>query len=360
MENYKIYIIISNYKNWVDTIECLENILRHDYPNYQIVIFDDFSANGSLDYIKAWADGKLDVYLNPANPLRTMSFPPAPKPVPYICYSRSAASQGGNAVEEKRVEKNFGKGIRYPLILIESEKNLGFAAGNNTGMEYALSKDDFEYVWLLNNDTVVAKDSLVHLVERARIYKAEGRKVAIIGSKLFYYTTPTILQGVGSKFYKILASYRNIGAFEEDKGQYDLPNIVMDYVIGASMFVDKRFLKDIGLMCTDYYLYFEEIDWILRGKRKGWNLGYAWQSKVFHKGGASIEHMAEGIGKSKLADYCWLKNRIIIAKKYFPHYLWTIYLSFIIAIWRRIKRKQFDRISLVIKAMLQKPMNINK
>ena len=96
-------------------------------------------------------------------------------------------------------------------------------------MEYALSKDDFDYVWLLNNDTVVAKDSLAHLVERAGLYKAEGRKVCIIGTKLFYYATPTILQGVGGKFYKIIASYKHIGAFEEDKGRYDLPDIKMDY-----------------------------------------------------------------------------------------------------------------------------------
>jgi GT2 family glycosyltransferase len=353
---FKIYIIIANYKTWADTIECLESILRNNYPKYQIVIFDDYSANGSLDYIKAWADGKLNLYLNQANPLRTMSFPPVLKPVPYICYSRSAALEGGNAAEENRMEKNCRKGICYPLILIESEQNLGFAAGNNCGMAYALSKDDFEYVWLLNNDTVVAKDSLVHLVERARLYEAEGRKVCIIGTKLLYYATPTILQGVGGRFNKIVASSKRLGAFEEDEGQYDLPDIKMDYVIGASMYVDKRFLKDIGLMCTDYYLYFEELDWIFRGEKKGWNLGYAWQSKVFHKEGASVGSVAGGMTKSKLADYYALKNRIVITKKYFPQYLWSVYLGFIVVIWRRIKRKQFDRIRLVIKAMLQKPV----
>jgi len=353
MDNDKIYIIISNYKNWGDTIECLESILRHNYQNYQIVIVDDFSANGSLDYIKSWADGALDVFINQANPLRTMSFPPVEKPIPYICYSRLAAVEGGNADEERRVEENCRNGLRHPLIMIESEKNLGFAASNNTGIEYGLSKDDFEYAWLLNNDTVVAHDTLTHLVAKARLYKAEGRKVGIIGYKLFFYNVPTILQGVGGKFYKIVASYKNIGAFEEDKGQFDVPAIDMDYVIGASMFVDKSFLKHIGLMCTDYYLFFEEIDWTLRGKKEGWSLGYAWQSKVFHKGGASIGYVAEKVGKSKLVDYCWLKNRIIITKKYFPKYLWSVYLSFIIVIWRRIKRKQFDRIKLVIKAMLQ-------
>ena len=54
--NKKAYIIILNYNNWQDTIECLESVLRNDYPNYQVIVIDNGSPNNSIKYIKAWAE----------------------------------------------------------------------------------------------------------------------------------------------------------------------------------------------------------------------------------------------------------------------------------------------------------------
>ena len=50
----KVYIIILNYNGWQDTIECLESVLRNDYPNYQVIVVDNGSPNNSMEYIKAW------------------------------------------------------------------------------------------------------------------------------------------------------------------------------------------------------------------------------------------------------------------------------------------------------------------
>ena len=61
MDN-KVYITILNYNNWYDTIEFLESVLRNDYPNYQVVVVDNNSQNNSVDYIKAWEDGMLDIW----------------------------------------------------------------------------------------------------------------------------------------------------------------------------------------------------------------------------------------------------------------------------------------------------------
>ena len=74
MDN-KVYIIILNYNNWYDTIECLESVLRNDYPNYQVIVVDNNSQNNSVDYMRAWADGMLDICVDPKNPLRNLSFP---------------------------------------------------------------------------------------------------------------------------------------------------------------------------------------------------------------------------------------------------------------------------------------------
>jgi len=57
----KIAIIILNWNGWKDTIECLESVFRIDYPNYQVIVVDNNSPNNSMEYIKAWAEGNLDV-----------------------------------------------------------------------------------------------------------------------------------------------------------------------------------------------------------------------------------------------------------------------------------------------------------
>lgn len=56
-------------------IECLESMLRNDYPNYQVIVIDNNSPNNLMEYIKAWAEGKLDVWVNPNHPLRHLSYP---------------------------------------------------------------------------------------------------------------------------------------------------------------------------------------------------------------------------------------------------------------------------------------------
>jgi len=89
----KVYIILLNYNGWVDKIECLESVLRNDYPNYQVIVVDNNSPNNSMEYLKAWAEGKLNVLVIPDNPLRNLSFPPVPKPIPYVNYTREEAEK---------------------------------------------------------------------------------------------------------------------------------------------------------------------------------------------------------------------------------------------------------------------------
>ena len=66
----KVYIIILNYNGWKDTIECLESVLRNDYPNYQVIVVDNGSPNNSIEYIKAWVEGRQEALTpEPTHPL---------------------------------------------------------------------------------------------------------------------------------------------------------------------------------------------------------------------------------------------------------------------------------------------------
>lgn len=340
----KIYVLLLVYNGWRDTIECLESLLKSNYENYQIVVVDNNSPNNSLDRILSWAKG--DEIADTHNPsLSKLSTPKITKPLDYVLYDKSQAIVGGVAGEVTTT--------KHPLIFIQSGENKGFAAGNNIGLQYILSKNDAQHVWLLNNDTVVEHDTLANLKDSADQYIKNGDKIGIIGSKLMYYNSPNTIQSVGGTFNKWFATTKHVGAFEVDRGQYDNNKVInnIEYAIGASMFVPIQFIRDVGLLCEDYFLYFEELDWTIRGKTRGWGLGYCWKAKVFHKEGGSIGSSSHAKQKSELADYYGSKNRIVFTKKFYKSNVWSVKLGFVFVALNRIKRGQFSRLWLIARAM---------
>jgi len=273
----KVYIVLLNYNGWVDTIECLESVLRNDYPNYQVIVVDNNSPDNSMEYLKAWAEERLDVWVNPDNPLRNLSFPPVPKPIPYVYYTREEAEKGGNLEIEEELKNKMSKDItsKYTLVFIQSGGNLGFAGGNNVGIRYALAKGDFEYIWLLNNDTVVRKDSLIKLVEFA-----EKNNIGISGSILMYYDSPNIVQAYGGHINKFLGTSHRILKKEQIKDK-------LNYIAGASFLINRRVIEKIGLLPEDYFLYYEETDYCFNASKNDFSLGVALDSVVYHKEGQS-------------------------------------------------------------------------
>ncbi len=352
-----VAVVVLNYRNWHDTIECLESILRIDYPDYHLIVLDNDSPNDSVKYIRAWLEGNFVGEVKCSGLLEGLCYPPVPKPIPYVFYTKETKGYRG-CLELKstfRVPIPDGVTTKEPVVVIQTGENLGFAGGNNVGIRYAMESNGFGYIWILNNDTVVERDSLRELVKKAELYRSQGERVGIVGSKLLCYDRPDLINGVGGVYNKWFGSISELGKFERDEGQYDNEEVVnrIDYVVGASMLVSVEFVKDVGFLCEDYFLYFEEMDWITRGRRKGWSLGYCWRSRVYHKGGGSIGGYIDVVGKKlKMVDYYWLKNRIAFTKRFFPMYLWSVYLGFLVVMWRRIKRGQFKRLWMVLKVLL--------
>lgn len=343
----RVYVVILNYNGWADTIECLENVLRLAYANYQIVLVDNASQNGSVENIKLWAEGKLNVCRSNHNSLRHLSHPPLDKPVPLIEYDRQTAEKGGDAALESRHRSQSP--ACEPIILINSGGNLGFAGGNNVGLRYALKRNDFDYAWLLNNDTVVEPTALDKLVERMQEEPGAG----MCGSTHLYYHQPDCIQALGGVTYnRWLALSKYIGVWEPVTTQIDAGKIEkrFSYICGSSMLVSHSFLDAIGLMCEDYFLYFEELDWSARAKGR-FDMVYAPDSVVYHKEGGSIGSSWNGALKSKLADYYGNRNRIVFTRKFHPLALPTVYLSFIGVILNRIRRKQWDRVWMMLKIL---------
>jgi len=296
----KVYIIILNYNNWWDTVECLESVLRNEYPNYQVIVVDNNSSNNSMKYIKAWVEEKLDVWVKSDCPLRHLFFLLVKKPILYIYYMREEAEKGGNSEIEKSLISEILAEIttKYPLIFVQAGENLGFAGVNNVGIRYALVKDDCKYIWLLNNDTVIEKNSLFEMVKVIQ----SNKRIGIVGSKLLRYDRPTILQalcGTTKMTWKNAGEGDYLFPNQEDRPEFNkIFELDGGYIVGASMLIRKEVFQDIGLLDENYFMWAEESDFCIRAIKKGWKLYCCGESKIWHKEGASSE-------SGKIKKFLW-------------------------------------------------------
>ncbi len=309
----KASIILVNYNNCKDTLECLDSVLLINYPNFDIIIVDNGSTDDSWSVFTEYANKSLENNHE------------------VLCSLLDENLHHINEVHEVKLPK---------VIFIKSDKNLGFAGGNNLGLAYARQQKGFQYAWFLNNDTVVEPNALRYLIEKIKI----DTTIGIVGSKLYYYDKPAVLQGIGGKINKLFGRIIHVGINEVDEGQYNGKAAEIDYVIGASMLVCKTFLKDVGPMSEEYFLYFEELDWATRAKKAGYKLAYAPQSIVYHKEGATIGRNPKTNIRSMQSEGYLIKNRILFYSNHFPAYLPGVYLGFLVDLFRYLRNFQFKYI----------------
>lgn len=335
----KVYVLILNWNGWADTIECLESVLKLRYQNIQVVICDNASTNQSLQKIKLWANNSLNTWSDKNNPLRYLSYPPISKPISYVEYSNNYIS-----------ETDYFNDNNKQIILIQTGKNLGYAAGNNVGLKYILKKNDAEYVWVLNNDTVVDPLSLIFLVDRMQ----KDSLVGICGPTLLYYKSPNIVQAYGGAIYnKYLGEAKQIGnntSFKEISQKKN--NLIEDKINangaiqGAAPLVSKLFLNSVGFFSEDYFLFFEEQDWAerIKGKLKS---AYVREAIVYHKEGASIDYK----NLSYNYIYYFFRNRIIFTKKYYKNFVYFVYVRVFITLIKKILFFDIRSAKIILKAL---------
>ena len=280
-ESATVYVIVLNYNGAEETLECLKSLKELNYLNYKVIVVDNCSTDDSLAKITEWLS---DVGFDQRQP-------------------------GTNEPSLKK------------FILIANSENRGYAAGNNVGIRYAMAQSDFKYVWILNHDTVIDKESLGALIERVEV----DHKIGLCGSLILNYDKKDVAQlEAGGRFNPLLGTTKHIGEnLRIDKllNRETVENRI-NYISGASVLATKNFLNEIGLMDERYFLFYEEVDWALR-LRGRFKLGYAPQSIVYHKGSVSYQSRETG----ELADYYMVRNRILITTKFFPYYLPSVYIG---------------------------------
>ena len=344
-----VSIILVNYKGWNDSIECIESLLKLSLKNFQIILVDNASPDDSIAHVCDWADGAIKATTKNGE-LSYLSQPHHPKPLDFRLIS----------TEDLAFNKKETR-IKEKLIIIKSKQNNGFSAGNNIGIDFALANSNPKYIWLLNNDTVVPPLTLEYLLESAESYEASGEKVGIIGAKLLHYYKPQRIQAIGGKLDQLTLNTSHLASMEIDKQQYDYDvSEKIDYPVGASMFVNTDFIKEVGLMAEEYFLYYEELDWVHRGKAKSWRVGHCWKAAIYHKEGESIGSNSEPTLKSEMADYYALRSKLLFLYKFYPFRAPLVYLTITLTILNRIKRRQFNRIPRILALCISGPEKLKR
>lgn len=307
MQN-KTAIIIVNYNNSKDTIQCLNSLYLSKTidKNNIIIVVDNHSSADSYNQLLNWLKNEHD----------------------YI-----------ELIFNDKLNEKLDLPCKCTLLIIRSETNLGFAGGNNLGIKLALNMG-YDYVLLLNNDTIVEKDFLYKMLNVATSYE----KIGIVGCKICYYNNPNVIWFAGGKRHWYREGM-HIGMGKEEinyQGCYD-----SDWVSGCAMLVRKEVFEKVGLISEDYFLYLEDTDFCQTVRKAGFIIKVCLDAKIYHKISASV-----GI-KSPLAYYYGTRNRLIFASKYLKQPCKTMfYFCFgftrLIRILQWVSTGRFDLIKVML------------
>lgn len=307
-----IYIVVLNWNSAQNTIQCVKSLLHlNKHHEIKILICDNDSKEYSYQEIHD--------------------------------YLISSVSSSFIAINESDVANCVIK-ENIKTVLIKNNKNYGYAGGNNVGLRLALKQENMQYCWVLNNDTEVAIDALDHLVSKMQ----SDSNIGLCGSRLVDFETKKNVQALGGVINPWLCTTKELGSelfIDDSVNELEWENKI-DFVVGASLFFSKISLQKVGLLCEDYFLYFEEVDYCNRLKNNGLKVGVASKSIVFHEQGSSTKNLSE------IADYCQVKNRLLISKKFYSNKYLIVKASLILVILNRLKRRQYNRAIKYLKLML--------
>ena len=284
----RIFAVVLNWNGWRDTLECLKSLQALDYPDLEIVLVDNGSTDDSVGRLRAQ---------------------------------------------------------HATLPILETGRNLGFAGGSNVGIRYAL-QEGADYVWLLNNDTVVAPDALSHMVGTAEADSTVG----LVGSVLRYAHEPARVQAWGGGRVRWLLG---IPQHLTDAAAAARS----DYIVGASLLIRREVLERIGLLDEGFFLYWEDADFGLRARRAGWRLAVAGDAVVYHKEGGT----ASGGERlpSLLAETEHLRSLVRFARKHRRLWMLPVATRALLEIANQILRGTASRtpalLATIARASLTRP-----
>jgi GT2 family glycosyltransferase len=280
-----VHIVILNYNGAHLTLDCVESVLKMDYPNFRVLVVDNGSTDGSVVKLKE------------------------------------------NLIDPR-------------VQLLANETNEGYAEGNNRGIEKALAAGA-DYVFILNNDTIVEPGSLAALVEAME----RDPKVGIAGCPLFGPGTPArTVYGWRANLY--------IGDCAQWFDGPEKPRFgEVDCILGAAMLVRAETLRNIGSFDSRFFLHFEDFEFCLRAGRAAYKVSIVPGPGILHLAGRTTRRV------KPMALFYSTRNRVWLARRHGSlrqQLVFTLYAFFYLhprRILGRIMRGQFDLLAPVLRGI---------
>ncbi len=216
----RVVCVILNTNRRQDTLECLGSIVSGTYAGWSAIVLDNNSSDGSAAAVR----GK---------------FP--------------------------------------PVEVIELAENLGYAGNNNVGIKAALARGA-DWVFVLNEDSVLAPDCVAELVE---VGESDPR-IGIVGPMVYHHDEPGVIQSAGGRIGPRWEAL-HLGQNEPDRRQFRDARPV-DWVSGCGIMVRREVIEQVGPIDPRYFYYWEETEWCLRAGRAGWRIIHVPQARMWHKG----------------------------------------------------------------------------
>lgn len=250
----KVAIVILTWNNSPDTLECLGSVGQLDYGNFGTIVVDNGSSDDTV----------------------------------------------------RRIRSDFPQ-----VEVVELRVNLGYAAGNNIGIQRALDIGA-DYILILNNDTLVAPTMLTELVDVARA----NSRIGLLGPLMYCVQPAATLFAAGSFIRWRRGNTINRGMFQSsaDYTQLSEPEPV-DYIAGCGVLVRRACLEAIGAFQADYYLNFEDADWGVKTWHSGYEVWYVPKAILWHKVSATL-----GVA-SPAAAYYMTRNALLFFWRNSPRLL---------------------------------------
>jgi len=215
-----VITVILNTNRRQDTLDALRSLAASTYRNQQVIVLDNASTDGSVDAIRK----------------------------------------------------------DYPSVQVISLKsNLGYAGNNNVGIQAAMDQNA-DWVFVLNEDTILDPECLTRLVEVGE----RDSKNGILGPLVYHYDDPAVIQSAGGWLGKDWRAW-HLGQNEPDCSQYSSPTIV-EWVSGCAIMARRALIDEIGMLDERFFYYYEETEWCLRSRERGWQILNVPAARLWHKG----------------------------------------------------------------------------
>lgn len=250
-----VYVVTLNWNRRDETLECLASFSQLTYPHYRILVVDNGSTDDSVPAIAS----------------------------------------------------------RFPDVeQIVNGRNLGFAAGANVAIRYALAHGA-EFVFLVNNDTFIAPDALDFLAAASL-----ASDVGLVAPKIYYAGDPQRIWSVGGWRNWLTMEITGCRRGQLDTGLGDDP-FEVDFVTGCGMMIRRKCLEEVGLFDERFFMYYEDLDYCLRVRSSGYRALVVPRARLWHRVATS-----SGGSNSPMERYYMARGSVLFFRKYVHGWRWLI------------------------------------